>query len=171
MKVLWFAPYNLALLQPALALARPQAGFHPCSWIVNLAAALAARGDVELTIATESPAVAGDQIVRQNQITFHVLQSGIPLVHRNFPPWLPVETALGFLPNVRRLRAVARQVCPDIVHAHGTEVAFARAAQATGLPAVISIQGIISEIYKTDPTFSFWLKGCWERKTVRRGRG
>ena len=49
------------------------------------------------------------------------------------------------------LSARALRRSPDVVHAHGTEEAYAMAAQATGKPYVITLQGVFSIINRELP--------------------
>jgi glycosyltransferase involved in cell wall biosynthesis len=56
------------------------------------------------------------------------------------------------------------------VHAHGTEAAYAMAAVRSGFPCLTSMQGIITEIYKTAPCLRFQVVRRYEQDTVRRAR-
>lgn len=51
------------------------------------------------------------------------------------------RSATMFIPDAVRLKRAALAQAPDLVHAHGTEDAYALAAQACGLPYVITAQG------------------------------
>ena len=123
--------------------------------------------DVELHLVTESQFVPCTQSVQKGGVHFHVVKSGIPFTNRGFPGWMPVEPLLGFKPNSIRLNAVLRQIQPDLVHAHGTEAGYARAAIDSGKPCLISIQGIIAEYQKTNPNLWFRVVEPCERWQVR----
>jgi glycosyltransferase involved in cell wall biosynthesis len=167
-KVAWIAPYPVSLLEPQLRLARPAGGFHPCSWIVTLARALAARDDVELHLITQSHLVPRDQVVTAQGIVFHVLKWGVPFTSRGFPSFLPVDVLTAFAADRWRIRREIRRIQPDLVHGHGTESTHALAAIGSELPCLISIQGIITEYFKTNPTFRFRLVRHYECRAVRR---
>jgi glycosyltransferase involved in cell wall biosynthesis len=169
-KVAWLAPYSPELLEPELRLARRHASFHPCSWVVNLSGAVAARPDVELHVLTESTQIPQSQIVRRGNITFHVVKQGIPFVNRGFPSWFPLDVLTGFRLNAARLVREIETIRPDIVHAHGTEAAYGLAGLASGYPCLISMQGIISEIFKIDPILRFRIVRHWEKSQVRRAK-
>ncbi|MDW8343201.1 MAG: glycosyltransferase family 4 protein [Verrucomicrobiae bacterium] len=170
MKIVWVAPYDLRQLQPELRLARPVTRGHACSWIVNLADALARRSDVELHIITFSPLVLRDQTVRKGNATFHVLKSGVPILNRSYPSILPLDLLTGFQWEVSRIRWACATIKPEIVHAHGTEGCYALGGLATGLPCLISIQGIVGELFKVEPSIRFWLVRRLEARAIKRGR-
>jgi glycosyltransferase involved in cell wall biosynthesis len=170
MKIAWLAPYAVPLLEPDLKLARRHASFHPCSWVVNLSVALAARPDVELHLVTESAQVSKSQTVRRDNITFHVVKQGLPLVNRGFPSWFPIDVLTGFRLNAARLVRRIRMIDPDIVHAHGTEASYAVAGLRSGYPCLISIQGIVNEYFRTNPDFRFGIVRHLERDQVRLGK-
>ncbi len=170
LRVAWLAPYPTGLLLPQLRVARPPRREHACSWIVNLSAALAKRDDIELHLVTENGRVLGDQAVQHEGLTIHVAKVGLPFVHRGFPGWLPLDLLTALRWNTSRLGRLVRTIQPDLVHAHGTEAAFAAAGLASGHPCLISIQGIVTEYHKTNPSFRSRLIQRWEQDQVRRAR-
>ena len=56
------------------------------------------------------------------------------------------RSATFFELDRRRLASRARALRPDLVHAHGTEDAYGLSAQSTGLPYVITAQGLFFNI-------------------------
>ena len=136
--------------------------------MVNLSRALAARGDIDLHILVESTLVVSDQTARQDGITFHVIKSSLPILNRGYPPFFPVDVLTGFAPVVYKLRRKLRALQPDVVHAHGTEASYALAAVKSHIPCLISIQGIITEYFKTNPCFRFRVVRHYEQSAVRR---
>ena len=170
LKVAWLAPYPAQDLEPDLRVTRRPRAYHPCSWIVNLATALVTRPDIDLHLITESTLVAEDQTITRAGITFHVVRQGLPLINRGFPSWFPLDVLSGFRLNAHRLGRVIHSIQPDIVHAHGTEAAYALAALNSGAPCLVSIQGIITEYYKTNPDFRFRIVRHWEQDQVRRAK-
>lgn len=169
-KVAWLAPYPVPTLAPAIALARSHPTFHPAGWLVNLSRALAATGDLDLHVLVESTLVAHDQVAQKDGITFHVIKSGLPIINRGYPSFFPWDLLTGFAPTVAKLLRTIRELRPDVVHAHGTESAYALAGVKSRLPCLISIQGVISEYYKTNPSFRFRMVRRYEQSAVRRGR-
>jgi glycosyltransferase involved in cell wall biosynthesis len=169
-KVVWLAPYPILSLEPELHVARRPSSEHPCSWIVSLSNALAQRSDIELHLVTESTRVASSQCVQRDPITFHVVKTGVPLLHRGFPPWLPLDVLTRFRSTVARLLKEVRAIEPDIVHAHGTEAAYALTAVESRLPCLISIQGIITEYFLTNPCLRSRIVRHYEQDVVRHAR-
>jgi glycosyltransferase involved in cell wall biosynthesis len=170
MRIAWLAPYPVSLLRESLALSREGSPRHACSWILHLSRALSERDDVDLHLVILTAWVPYDQVISVGNITFHVLKNGIPFIHRGFPAWLPLDMLTGFNGDVRRLaRAIAR-INPEVVHAHGTEAAYALGGLGSGYPCLISIQGIITEYQKTNPCFRFRVLSKREQEQVQRGK-
>ncbi len=170
MRITWLAPYPVQYLAPALKLGRHVPVSHPCSWIVNLSQALSQRPDVELHLLTESPLVTRSQTITNGNIVYHVQKCGVPFLHRGFPGFMQLDMLTRFAWNIRRFTAELRRIRPDIVHAHGTEAAYALAAQYSGFPYLISIQGIITEYFKTDPCLRYQIVRHYEQDSVRRSK-
>ncbi|HVM62079.1 MAG TPA: glycosyltransferase family 4 protein [Verrucomicrobiae bacterium] len=169
-KAVWLAPYPILPLEPEVRIQRRPSTEHPCSWIVNLSNALAQRPDVELHLVTESTRVASTQKARKGPITFHVVKTGVPFLNRGFPGWLPLDVLSRFRPAVARLLNEVRAIEPDIVHAHGTEAAYALTAVESRLPCLISIQGIITEYFRTNPCLRSRIVRHYEQDSVRRAK-
>jgi glycosyltransferase involved in cell wall biosynthesis len=170
MRVAWLAPYPVQLLEPSVRLARRQQAFHSCSWIVNLSRALAQRQDIELHILTESTLVPCNQVVESDGVVFHVLNTSLPLVNRGWPPWLPLDVLSGFHHNVKHQVKEIDTIKPDLVHAHGTERAYAMAGVASGRPCLVSMQGIVTEIHRLHPNLGSSFIRRMEQRTVKRAR-
>lgn len=167
-KVAWLAPYPvMRLVEAGLVLTRAREQ-HPCSWIVNLSQALAGRHDVELHLFTETQLVPRDQVVEKNGIVYHVIRNAIPFTSRAWSPLFDVDARLGFVNIAPRLARCVRALHPDVVHAHGTEGVYALAGVKTGLPCVISIQGIISKTAQDISSRRFQWVARWEQNTIRR---
>jgi glycosyltransferase involved in cell wall biosynthesis len=167
MRIAWLAPYPAQLLEPTLRVSRKVGSYHTCSWIVTLSQALSQINDIELHLLTENHLVPHSQTVTLNNIKFHVLKSGVPFTNRRFPPYLPLDALSGFYFDVRRLIKKLDEIDPDLVHGHGTEGPYALAATRSKRPCVVSLQGLIGEIFKVSPSFYFRLVRRTERNAVR----
>jgi len=138
---------------------------HPETWITNLAQALVKNSKIELHIITLSKWVSVDQTLTDDNITYHFLK--IP----NFP-----RALLAFQYDRLRLRSALNRIQPDLVHSHGTEQGYSYAAVSTNFPCLISIQGIINEIYKSrsqsfdEATLRLRITSFFERYTIKRGK-
>ena len=74
---------------------------------------------------------------------------GIPVEFVRVPDRLRAATLFQFDKRKLSDRVLSRN--PDIVHAHGTEEAYAMAAQATGKPYLITLQGVFALINRELP--------------------
>ena len=107
-------------------------------WMLGAADALLLRSDIKLTVATVSTKVKSLTRLDGNRITYYVLPMGRGNQRIN-----PEYESLW--------KQVNSEVRPDIVHIHGTEFshghAYMRACGSDNV-VVVSIQGMISSIYK-----------------------
>ncbi len=165
-RIVFTAPLGLASLQPELTLNRDVPA-HASSWIANLSRAFPEKADIDLHIITVSSLVARSQTVRKFGMTHHILSTQLPMVRRGLG--LAGAHALYAWPIARMLARIER-LDPDLVHGHGCEGPFSIAALASRRPCVISLQGIMSEIVKVDPTVSNRISARLERLTVRCAR-
>lgn len=170
LRIAWLAPYPVQQLEPCVQIGRRLAVFQPCSWIVNLAPVLAQQPNVELHLITESTLVKRHQVARLGNITFHIVKTGVPFTHRGYPPYFPLDVLTKFAATTRKLVAELNTIAPDIVHAHGTEGPYALAAIRSGRPCLVAMQGIIAEIFKTNPCFRYRIVRHYERFAVRTAR-
>jgi len=113
---------------------------HPGRWVLNLAMAQAEHTSIRPTIITQVPGASVDWRCRVD---------GINVEFVRVPDKLRAATLFQF--DKRTLSRRALGFDPDIVHAHGTEEAYTMAAQATGKPNVITLQGVFAIINKELP--------------------
>ena len=170
MKIAWLAPYPVSQLGNAVKWGIHRISAHPCSWIVNLSQALTAVEGTELHILTTSPWVTHTQVVKSGGAFIHIIKCGIPFLHRGWPAKFPLDALTAYRQEVVRLRRVLASIHPDIVHGHGTENTNGLAALASGYPFLISVQGILAEIHKTNPCMYYRLMIPRERRVVQRSR-
>lgn len=134
---------------------------HPGSWVVNHCAAQKSIGlDVELV----TQVAGGSAFFRDDS-------RGFPIHYVPVPNRLRAATFFHF--DVRRLSAFVRALRPDIVHAHGTEESYSLAAQATGMPTMITVQGCFFLINREMPPGLISrarMVEFTERKALRRAR-
>ena len=126
---------------------------HAASWVVNLSNELASQKNVELHIITHTAGIPYSQVIEKNNITFHVIRYCFPFTNKGFPPYLPLNTLTWYKPFTWKVLKILEKVEPKIVHAYGTENAFALTACKSGLPSLTSIQGIIEECNKQNKYF------------------
>lgn len=170
-RVAWLAPFPVHLLRSELKWARPRSSGHPCSWITSLAKQLAQRGDVELHLITLCPWVTRDQIINHpDGYSLHVIKCGIPLLHRGFPSYAPLDTVLAYKMERVKIVKEIKRLKPDVVHAHGTEYTYGLAALDAEFPWLISIQGIIADYLRTNPCLLYRLIAPLEKRVLKSAR-
>ena len=113
---------------------------HPGRWVLNLAKAQRAFAGIDARVITQVPGAGRD---------FECEVEGVPVRYVSAPDRLRAATLFFF--DVRRLRRAVLAWEPDVVHAHGTEDAYALAAQACGRPSVITAQGCFFIINREMP--------------------
>jgi glycosyltransferase involved in cell wall biosynthesis len=167
LRVAWFCQYDIHCLAPHLPIVPPYR-YHASSWIVSLAREMTHSSNVELHIITLSPHIRKSTSIVNDNIHFHVLKTGIPLCPRPFPNWLPLNVLTCFVRERSLLNRKVRQINPDIIHAHGTEYAYALAACRARFPFLVSIQGILTHYYKANPTPHQWCGQWMEQWAIHR---
>jgi glycosyltransferase involved in cell wall biosynthesis len=143
---------------------------HACSWIVSLAKVLGARDDIDLHLVTLNPWVLRDQQVEVDGYTVHVVKNGIPFLHRGVPPRYPLDEISRYAIDRRRLVRKIREINPILVHAHGPEQSFGLAAMDTGVPWVVSMQGVMNELLKIIPSLRLRLVAPLETRVFEQAR-
>jgi glycosyltransferase involved in cell wall biosynthesis len=104
--------------------------FHPGRWVLNLAIAQRKHAGIDARLVMQVPGTRQD---------FRIEMEGVPVHFVAAPDRL--RSASLFVPDILRLRKAVLADDPDVVHAHGTEDAYALAGQSCGRPNVITAQG------------------------------
>jgi len=106
---------------------------HYKSWFVPIAEAFAGMTDIDVHWIVLSSQFTTPTIVEWNRQTFHIL------------PTVPRYRAWTFFARDRvALRHCLAEIQPEIVHGWGTEDVHGFAAVTSGLPHIVSMQGILS---------------------------
>jgi glycosyltransferase involved in cell wall biosynthesis len=113
---------------------------HPGRWVLNLALAQKAHADIDPRLVVQVPGASCD---------YDTEIEGIPVKFVAAPNRFRALTLFQF--DAKRLARSALELTPDLIHAHGTEGAYLLAAQATGLPYVLTVQGMFSQINSVMP--------------------
>ncbi|MCB1130453.1 MAG: glycosyltransferase [Verrucomicrobiae bacterium] len=81
-----------------------------------------------------------------------------------------IAMATAYLFEIRRIKALVREIRPDLVHAWGTEDVYALAAASiTGVPVLFSLQGCITQcLAVTKGKALMRLQGAYERHALKR---
>lgn len=165
-RVVFTAPLGLHDLQPELELNR-SVPVHASSWIAQLSRALSAATPIDLHVITVTSLVPRSQVVRKHGVTHHVLSTQLPVIRRGLG--LAGAHALYGWPVAAMVARIAR-IGPDLVHGHGTEGPFSLAAQLSGFPWLVSLQGIMQVIAPVAPTAGNRISARLEALTLRRAR-
>ena len=103
---------------------------HPGRWVLNLALAQRTHAGIDARLVMQVPGASRD---------FRAEMEGVPVHFVAAPDRFRSMTL--FVPDVLRLRRAVMSDAPDLVHAHGTEDAYALTALACGLPSTVTAQG------------------------------
>lgn len=140
-KIALIAPYPAqAVLRPeqikVAHLNRPQ---HPAPWVRALTRAYAKREDITFRVFCHSRAVKCVQ---------HGEQDGVPYTF--IPKYEPARLGCYHMhvPARIQFRRHIKKYAPDLVHGFGMESAYGLIACEQGVPGVVFIQGIQSELTK-----------------------
>ncbi|MEI6681817.1 MAG: glycosyltransferase family 4 protein [Bacteroidota bacterium] len=170
MKIIWLSNYNFSAYKNIIPFTRKDFPFHPSTWIVNLASILSKDESVELHIVTVSPYIKADFEFTADNIHFHILKYSFPFSTRGFPDKMPLDILSQYSTVISKFIRYINIIRPDIIHAHGTEYLYGLVGIKSKFPLLISIQGVVASIYKTDPSFRFFLQTKIERKTILKNR-
>lgn len=152
MKILWFAPYPTSALKPLPVRYPPSRFEHPAPWVVNLTNAIVRNyPDIELHVATINANVSRSFTMQKDGVFHHVCKSHYRLPFSRYFPLFKWDVFTRFRHQRTLLCDVSRKIDPDVIHAFGTEMAYAVAAKDSGKPYVIYMQGIIQELAKAFP--------------------
>jgi glycosyltransferase involved in cell wall biosynthesis len=168
-KVAWLAPYPIGNLQNAV-FSRSVVKQGSGTWLQNLALELVKHDSIELHIICEAGNIPFSQSFSEDRIQFHLIRNTVPFLKRGYPHYLPLQEILCYSINSFRIKKVLDKIKPDIVHAHGTENSYAISALRCKYANIISIQGVLREISKHNPTIRLKLKTYFESLVVRRGK-
>lgn len=109
---------------------------HPGRWALNHAIAQKQSG-LDVEVVSLAHMAKQDFDCEIDGMTVHFL--------RTFHPWRDVTF---YAIDQFRLAQFARRFRPDIIHAHGTEDAFALGAIRSGIPFCVTAQGLLTEIFR-----------------------
>lgn len=165
-KVAWLTQYDIYRLLPEIDINR-KVVLHSSSWIHTLSDALALNKEIELHIITQTQLVDKTQHIKKNGIHFHIIKHTFPFTKKGFPWYLPFDRLTGYYAFSKKAKKVINEINPDILHVHGTEGGYYTPVSGTKIPCIISIQGIISEYIKIEPSFGSYLQLYYEQSAVK----
>ena len=168
-KIVWLSPYPVETLTPfGLKLTRLSSG-HACSWIMNWASALAALPLVDLHIISCCSRIKKNQTIQYKGYTVHIIRDAVPFTDKGWPGLSNLDARTRFYLQKRKLISEIKKINPDVVHGHGTEDVYGLTAVQSGFPSVVSIQGVIADYLRTNPSRRFKYTVKTEAITVQKG--
>ncbi len=168
MKIVWLAPYPILNLNDNIS--KRKAVSHAASWIVNLSNELAKNSDIELHIISLNAKISRSITYLYNNIHFHIIKEGIPIINKGYPFFFPLHILTKFYFEKRKLLKYVNTINPDIIHSHGTEGAYSLVAIEAKYPSIISIQGIVNIYLKNNHNLISAIQKKLEIDQVVKGR-
>jgi glycosyltransferase involved in cell wall biosynthesis len=110
---------------------------HPGRWVLNHAIAQKQAG-MDVEVVAQAHKATRDFVCEIEGVKVHFLRTYHPYRHFTF-----------YAIDQLRMASYVKKLRPDIVHAHGTEAAYALAAIRTGLPFCVTAQGLFFQIIPT----------------------
>ncbi|MBN1186224.1 MAG: glycosyltransferase family 4 protein [Bacteroidales bacterium] len=166
MKILWLAPYPIDSLKeyvPELQTLRPLKG----TWLFNLLDEFGKLHQLSVHVVTYTSKLDKDVTLQVGNLWFHIISYRIPIIKKGYPNYFPINKLISFPALRARLFKVIKKVHPDIIHVHGTEGVYGLVPLDMELPVIVSVQGIISEIYRRQITINHYLQRRIERKVLK----
>lgn len=158
MKILWFVNRYF----PAVSLRLDRGAHSNGYWMSELGEVLAKQDNLELSVVTVSSSLTAKEIFKADGITYYCLPTNSLI--NNTIKWFKcfsparkfIGMIFGILPVSNRkeleiCQRIVNEVSPDVVHFHGTEPFYGLLSEYIFPPAIVSIQGILSECLK-----EFW---------------
>ena len=172
MKILWLCSYPLQNLNN-IPVKHRRKNSHPATWLVNLSSQLLKyQTDIELHIVSENTNISKDFDLEQDGIYFHFIRSGsaIPYLNRGYPRFFPIDLITNYRKSYFKYKNKIKEIRPDLIHSHGTETICSLVAVESGLPNIISIQGLMNLFYKMDKSLRGYINKRNENKVFSKGK-
>jgi glycosyltransferase involved in cell wall biosynthesis len=133
---------------------------HFSTWLPQFSESFSGAHGIELDWIVLAPKIDRERIIEMRGQRFHLLPCGAR--------W---RAATFFWRDRRRIQRKLNEIQPDLVHGWGTEDVYGMAAVGSGRPALLSMQGIMSEYVRASRTlprerFCAFL----ERRLLRRAK-
>lgn len=147
LKVAWVCHFSNAEVREKLPLTkrRKYADFAP--WITTMIREFEKVDGIELHII--SPHRGLKKLTyrfEQDHIKYYFYKPDLPIIHKRWPVYFPVDAWTGFYHNKYLVRRFIREISPDLVNLHGAENDYYSATilGIKKIPVYVCIQGIYS---------------------------
>lgn len=148
--VVWLCYFTNDELQKILKPLKPISEIAP--WISHMIPLFENRNDIELHIISPHDWLPSYKTFQKNNISFHFINKGIPVIGRHWPGFLRFDLWTNFYGLKKKIAKIVNDINPDIIHLHGAENEFCIASTQFALryPVFITIQGFISHSKNTN---------------------
>jgi len=166
MKIIWLAPYPINKIDDnvfAYSLLKPGKGM----WLVNLLENLKEYKEIDFNVITYASKISKDIIINKNNTTFYVLRYSIPFIKKGFPTYFPIHKIFQYPYLKNKIKKIIKNINPDLIHIHGTEDVYILPPIKLDYPIIVSIQGIVEEIYRAKKTLNYYFQKKIELKGIK----
>jgi glycosyltransferase involved in cell wall biosynthesis len=144
--IVWLCQFSNAQTQSKLPMWHDVPEY--ASWIPNALKGFENREDVQLHIIAPLAHLKKDSCFIVGNITYSFLSYGIPIVHRAWPWYFPVDAFTNFHNVRRKISKIIHRINPDLINVIGAEGALSSSSALDfkgKYPILITIQGFKSQ--------------------------
>jgi glycosyltransferase involved in cell wall biosynthesis len=143
LKVVWLCYFTNQLVQDNIQPLRKIDEFAP--WISNIIPLFENNDQIELHIISQHKWISGYKCFKNNDVTYHFINAGIPCIGRHWPGFFRFDLWTNFYFSKIQFARIVRKINPNIIHLHGFENEFSDAITQfyKKYPVFITIQGFI----------------------------
>jgi len=149
-KIAWLCALNIDVFKDKLEFSKNKYPIIVSPWISILIDELREFDNIELHIISSYRNLKKDTNISHKGVNYYLLSSKIPFINRGYPHIFKHHTKNTFLKS--KVKSILKKINPDIVNLHGTENDFAYIISRLNYPKMITIQGLIHNVYKNNPT-------------------
>ena len=150
LKVVWICHFSDPEIRSQLPLTKRRKYRDFAPWITNMVKGFEKREDVDLHII--APHMGMTCLISHfvhNGINYHFFKPDVPIIHRRWPWFLPLDKWTGFLRNRLFVYFIVKKIKPDIIHLNGAENDYYSSTilwlKKLYIPVYVLIQGIVSD--------------------------
>ncbi|MFW5886309.1 MAG: hypothetical protein ACOCUL_00995, partial [Bacteroidota bacterium] len=145
LKVVWICGFTNSLVQKKLKPLKRIGEIAP--WITNLIHIFENNPDIELHIISPHTGIPHIKSFEHNEIRYHFLPQGIPLIGLKWPSFFPLDLWTDYFFIKKFVKKLVTKINPDIIHLHGAENTYHTASITQfkdKYPILVTLQGFIN---------------------------
>jgi len=146
-KVAWICHFSNTEIREKIPLSNKKKYTDFAPWITNMIKEFEKREEVEIHIIAPHRGLKTFLFeYTQNNIYYHFFKPDLPVIHKRWPFYFPIDAWTGYLKNRLIVHHILKRIRPDLINLHGAENDYysATALGIKNIPVFISIQGIYS---------------------------